>query len=295
MSIQLLDLTNTTIPIEFIQFSGGERHLNISAEYFSSLDQTLKIKANIYNSADLIDYLLLESVLLEKGIQIQVEIPYFPYARQDRYCAPGQAFSLNLMTQLLNINNASADQRKQITVWDAHSSVTHQLLNQNTQFESVVNISPDQIISSCPRLVEILSAENSVLICPDAGAIQRTQTISAALSQLRSHPLEIVYCEKKRDPSTGKILATQVNHNNLSGITAVITDDICDGGATFIAIAQQLRQLNCQRIVLYVTHGIFSRGLDIFDGLIDQIFCSASFPHTERENLTLIRFDSSRF
>lgn len=62
---------------------------------------------------------------------------------------------------------------------------------------------------------------------------------------------------------TGKILGTHVHATDLSGLAAVITDDICDGGATFIGIAKELRRLNCHKVVLYVTHGIFSKGIEV--------------------------------
>ena len=66
--------------------------------------------------------------------------------------------------------------------------------------------------------------------------------------------------------------------DDLSGQCAVITDDICDGGYTFIKIAEQLRQKNVGRIVLFVTHGIFSKGLGVFDGLIDEVITTNSRP-----------------
>ena len=50
------------------------------------------------SSHDVMDYLLLENILLTQGLTIDLEVPYFPYARQDRICAVGQAFSLDVMT-----------------------------------------------------------------------------------------------------------------------------------------------------------------------------------------------------
>jgi ribose-phosphate pyrophosphokinase len=102
----------------------------------------------------------------------------------------------------------------------------------------------------------------------------------------------MIHCEKQRDPSTGKISTTTVNSPDLTGKTAVITDDICDGGATFIGIAKQLRSLNCQNIILYVTHGIFSKGLIVFDGLIDQVFTSSSLVQVEPTQLNIINFQN---
>ncbi len=83
---------------------------------------------------------------------------------------------------------------------------------------------------------------------------------------------------------------THVHATDLSGLTAVITDDICDGGATFIGIAKELRRLNCHKVVLYVTHGIFSKGTEVFDGLLDQLFTSDSFPQQPSDKISVIAF-----
>lgn len=285
MPIQIQDQHAQTIAVKFSQFSGGERHVQVDASALQGLTGTVKIRANLQQSSDWFDYLLLENVLLAQGLNIELEIPYFPYARQDRHCALGQAFSLEMITKLLNLNTAPfAQQRKTIMVWDAHSAVTCNLLKQNTQF-TVLNLSAAEIMQQSQALSQILCAENSVLICPDAGAVTRTQAVAQAMNAQRFNPLEIIYCEKQRDPLTGKIVRTQVNTTDMTGLTAIISDDICDGGATFIAIAQQLRNLNCKQIILYVTHGIFSRGLSVFDGLIDQIFCSDSIAQTATSTL----------
>lgn len=292
MTIQLMT-AQANVPIEFLQFSGGERHIQLHAELLNQLTADTQIKASLQNSTDVMDYLLLENVLLEQGTHLSVEIPYFPYARQDRICAQGQAFSLDLMTRLLNSNSEKfAGQRQKIVVWDCHSPVTLELLRKNTRFQEVINIEPIEIIQQSPALMQILSADNSVLVCPDAGAIQRTQAIANGINPQRQHAIEVIRCEKQRDPSTGKISTTAVDSPDLTGKTAVITDDICDGGATFIGIAKQLRSLNCQNIILYVTHGIFSKGLAVFDGLVDQIFTSNSLPQAEASKLNIINFQN---
>lgn len=290
MAIQLMT-AQANVPIEFLQFSGGERHIELKQNVIDQLQESTHIKASLNNSADVMDYLLLENVLIEQGTRLSVEIPYFPYARQDRICAQGQAFSLDLMTKLLNSNAEKfAGQRQKIVVWDCHSQVTLDLLRQNTSFQEVINIEPAKIIEQSEVLMRILSAGNTVLVCPDAGATQRTQAIANNINPQRQQAIEMIRCEKKRDPSTGKVRTTAVDSPDLTGKTAVITDDICDGGATFIGIAKQLRSLNCQNIILYVTHGIFSKGLAVFDGLVDQVFTSNSLAQSESTKLKIINF-----
>ena len=53
------------------------------------------------------------------------------------------------------------------------------------------------------------------------------------------------------------------------------------------------QKLNCEHVVLYVTHGIFSKGLGIFDGKVDRIFTTNSLPQFENEKLTVIDFKSN--
>ncbi|ENW62014.1 hypothetical protein F915_01730 [Acinetobacter baumannii NIPH 70] len=104
MAIQLLDAARNEIPVKFTQFSGGERHVQIDETTLGSLSGRVLVRAKMASSHDVMDYLLLENILLTKGLTIDLEVPYFPYARQDRICAVGQAFSLDVMTKLLNIN-----------------------------------------------------------------------------------------------------------------------------------------------------------------------------------------------
>ena len=294
MSIQIKGSNNNIVTFESKQFSGGERHVQFPAELLNTLNGHVFIQAHIQNSQDLMDYLLIENVLINQGLEIYLEIPYFPYARQDRVCAVGQAFSLDIMTKMLNLNTEKLpQQRKKLTVWDAHSVVTEKRLHENTNFVEIENIAPSEIILQSAELKTILIADNTVLICPDAGAQPRTQHTAEAINSIATQPIEIVYCEKKRDPITGKIMNSHVNATDLTAKTAVICDDICDGGATFIGIAEELKKLNCEHVVLYVTHGIFSKGLGIFDGKVDRIFTTNSLPQFENEKLTVIDFKSN--
>lgn len=167
MAIQVLDAVRNEIPVKFTQFSGGERHVQIDETTLGSLSGKVLIRAKMASSHDVMDYLLLENILLTQGLIIDLEIPYFPYARQDRICAVGQAFSLDVMTKLLNINaDKKAGKQGKITVWDCHSEVTTALLAANTSFsEKVLNervglIYGDSItLDHAQRILERLEAK----------------------------------------------------------------------------------------------------------------------------------------
>jgi len=90
----------------------------------------------------------------------------------------------------------------------------------------------------------------------------------------------VIDASKVRDVKTGEILYTSVNYQEggLKGKNVLIVDDICDGGRTFIELARVLENYNeANSVDLYVTHGIFSKGLGVFDGLIDKIYTPNSW------------------
>jgi ribose-phosphate pyrophosphokinase len=280
MAITLLDNDRNQLDANFLSFSGGERHVQLGD--FKGQGPYI-LRANLLTPTDVFDMLLLANALTEKfeNPNLHIEIPYLPYARQDRVCAQGQAFSLKVFANILNhIENVD-----ELTVWDCHSAV-------GLALTGAKNIAPKDIIKTSPTLTKEIVDLNSVIICPDAGAVERTQSIANAFEK-DMQIVPIVYCEKVRDPATGNITHTEVKTDNLAGMTAIITDDICDGGYTFIKLAEQLKAKGAARVILYVTHGIFSKGLDVFDGLIDHIYTTQSFPQSQDKRLSVINFHPS--
>lgn len=262
MTIEVKTTQNERIEVTFLTFSGGERHVQLPSLSLSETAE-IEIEARIQTATEIIDLLLLVNALQHKygkDRSINLTLPYLPYARQDRVCAEGQAFSLDVFAGLINSMKLN-----KITVWDCHSQVGINLIQAQ-------NISPENIIATCSDLVKLLTSPDSVLICPDQGAQTRCKAIQDSLSIV-----SMVQCYKRRDPSTGKITKTEVDVESLKGKTAVITDDICDGGFTFIKIAEQLKEKGASKIVLFVTHGIFSKGTEVFDDLIDEIYTTNSF------------------
>ncbi len=154
MNIQI----NNNIAISTRGFAGGERHIQL-ANLPDKLTN-LSIRAFINSSDDLLDLLLLQNALDNHygyKVKINLQLPYLPYARQDRVCATEQAFSMQVMAQLLQLMHLQS-----LTTWDCHSAVGLNLTHAN-------NIEPAEIIKQSQQLSNILQIKDSVLICPDSG------------------------------------------------------------------------------------------------------------------------------
>lgn len=246
------------IKYKVVSFSGGETHVTLDNPDRYTNWTSAEITGNIRSADLLMELLMLTDALRQcnPDMLLDVTIPYFPYARQDRVCSPGDSFSLKVIANIINSQNYH-----KVTVWDPHSDVTPALLNR-------VEVIPPRYF-----LIDSFTSENDVMVCPDAGAIKRV----SECAKPRFHgakPFEMVRADKKRDPATGKILETIVYSDHIGKKNFLIIDDICDGGRTFIELAKKLRPLTDGKVMLYVTHGIFSQGLDPLLAVIDEIYCA---------------------
>ncbi len=228
---------------ELIKFPGGE----INVRFTEPLENpTAMITAHLKSSDDIMTLLLVSDALKRLGVwSIELVIPYFPYARQDRVCNEGEALSCKVMADLINSIGAV-----EVTIYDPHSDVTPALINNVNIIEQHTKIPLDIL-------------EGKLLVCPDAGAEKKIQKLK------RSY----VMCTKQRNPVTGVIVETTVDTKgyHLTGRDLLIVDDICDGGRTFIEISKVLKQHNPRSVHLYVTHGIFSKGLEVLDEHFDSV------------------------
>ncbi|MBS0351605.1 MAG: ribose-phosphate pyrophosphokinase [Proteobacteria bacterium] len=245
-------------PINTFNFPGGECYVRINPVEISGFTD---VTAVLNDSDSLMSLLLAIDAIRRVNLhtQIRITIPYFPYARQDRVCNAGESLSVKVMADLIN-----ALQCYEVVIYDPHSDVTPALLNRCKVISSW-----EIIVKSCLR--EAIISNNWVLISPDAGAEKKVKAAAKSLST-ESNQVEVHCASKIRDTLTGKILSTQIN-GDVRGKNLLIIDDICDGGQTFISLAQELKDHGAADMYLYVTHGIFSKGLEILKQHFKKIYC----------------------
>ena len=264
------------IPYSCFTFSGGELQVRLQgpdtppnySSYSSYADAPICIHANIFNANDILELMLLSDALRRKypNAPLRLTMPYLPYARQDRVMVPGEALSLKVFTNLINSLNFQF-----VEIFDCHSDVGTALLDR------VVNV-------HALEFVKKIATDNTVVISPDAGAMKKVSKIAEALK------LPMIVASKVRDPKDGSIKGThiEIDLNEVNGKTLLIVDDICDFGRTFIALAKAIRKTGASNpIELYVTHGIFAGGLDIFKEDIAHLYTANSFPGVDLTDLYL--------
>lgn len=247
--------------VDIGKFPGGEIRVQIiSNGYQGYISENISVIAVLLNSDDVMTLVMIVDALRELGVtEIRLTMPYIPYARQDRVCNSGEAFSIRAFANIIN-----ALEFKSIVVWDAHSIVSTSLI------KNCINIRQYECVLQHKELIEWMFIEPIYLVAPDVGSVNKTRAIAA---QFPKNIKGVLYAEKVRELSTGKIIATRIASEipeDFSSSRILICDDICDGGRTFIELAKVLKDYNPKEMSLYVTHGIFSQGKNVLLKPIDN-------------------------
>jgi ribose-phosphate pyrophosphokinase len=232
------------ISLKSLKFQGGEMHVTVG---LAGAVDALRIRAHLPDSDSVMTLLLTADALriAYPGKPITLDLPYVPYARQDRVANVGESLSAKVFCNLINAQGFD-----RVIVQDPHSDVVSALLDR---------VVIDDPLPALRRALDDIG-EPVALVAPDAGARKRVMKLAKELG------LAVVFADKERNPLDGKITGTEV-HGELPVCPLLVVDDICDGGRTFTELATALGRTQDSQgfsrpLYLYVTHGIFSKGLD---------------------------------
>lgn len=261
-------LDGEELQFESFTFSGGEPHLKINPNFEALEGVTITHRLNSFNDVGL----LCLAVDALKRMQVEIKdlyIPYFPAARQDRVMIKGEPLSVKVYADIINSLGF-----KKVIVFDAHSEVAPAVLNNC------------EVIPNHKFIAQVIEAIGNevILISPDGGALKKIYKVSEFLGGV-----EVVECSKSRNVKTGKLSGFKVYSDDLQGRDCLIVDDICDGGGTFIGLAEELKNKNAGKLYLAVSHGIFSKGFEELSKSFEMIFTTNSFKDLDGEKLTTLK------
>lgn len=273
-------MTTYTLNPDIAKFPGGEVFPRPLSTDSHTRGDTIEVRARLTNSDQVMSLLMLCDALRREGefngCKSILKIPYFPYARQDRVANSGESLSVAVMAGL--INGLGFDE---VHILDPHSDVTPALVN-NVR----VAHAHEPVMRHTLHKGSIY--ENGIYVIPDAGAEKKTRAFAREFGNTRT-PMQ---ASKNRCTKTGQITETVLYDNGETydgPQDFVIVDDICDGGRTFIELAKVIRAKHeVKSLHLHVSHGIFSKGLDVLLEHFDTISTTDSFPKTDHTQLEVL-------
>ncbi|WYX25557.1 ribose-phosphate pyrophosphokinase-like domain-containing protein [Achromobacter xylosoxidans] len=150
-------------------FPGGESQVTVPAALQARADAAseFRIHALLKSADDVMQLLMLTDALrrLNPAAPVHLDMPYVPYARQDRVCNPGEALGAAVFCKLIN-----DQQYATVSVVEPHSDVTPALLQRVRVIDAAAFLKN--------ALANPAFANGVTLMAPDAGARKRVLALA---------------------------------------------------------------------------------------------------------------------
>lgn len=198
-------------------------------------------------------------------------MPYLYQSRQDK---KDTRESLDCAIGLQELVNLGVDE---LVTCDIHNKGIVNAIP-TTAFENVYLT--DVMILDWIEKEKINDFSNVICISPDEGAMKRARFFSEVLGNVL-----VGSFYKQRDYSVlidGKNPITEhkfLGPSNLSGMSAIVSDDMIASGGSILDTAKQLKNLGASKVYLMVTFALFTSGIEKFeqyykDGYFDRVYAT---------------------
>lgn len=201
---------------------------------------------------------------------INVVIPYFGYARQDRKARPLQPITGRLVADLIEAAGATS-----VTTVEIHSSQTMGFFNIPADDLTTIGI-----LAGYFKKKKI--TKDIVIVSPDHGGVKRARN----LAEILNAPIAII--DKRR------VRPNEAEAMNLigevSGKTAIVIDDMVDTGGTLVTGIDMLKQKGATDIYCAITHPVLSNpAIDrIQSSQITKLICTDTIELEEEKKIDKI-------
>ncbi|QDI91561.1 ribose-phosphate diphosphokinase [Salicibibacter halophilus] len=228
-----VELSETSVK----RFSDGEVQVNIE-ESIRGCDVYLVQSTSEPANEHLMELLIMIDACKRASAKtVNVVIPYYGYARQDRKARSREPITSKLIANLLE--NAGATR---ILTLDLHAS----------QIQGFFDVPVDQLLAT-PRFASYFKEKNLediVVVSPDHGGVVRARQMADRLDA----PIAIIDKRRPR-PNVAEVMNIV---GEIEGKTAIIVDDIIDTAGTLQLAAEALIEKGAQRVYASCTHPVLS-------------------------------------
>lgn len=219
------------------RFSDGEIQINIEESVRGSevfLVQSTSQPGNEY----IMELLIMIDALKRASARIiNVVIPYYGYARQDRKARAREPITAKLIANLLETAGAT-----RILTMDLHAP----------QIQGFFDIPVDQLLGVpiLSKYFENKGLEDIVIVAPDNGGVTRARKMASRLNA------PIAFIDKRRPQHNVAEIMNIVGE--IKGKNAIIIDDLIDTAGTITLAANALVEKGAKAVYACCTHPVLS-------------------------------------
>jgi len=219
------------------RFSDGEIQINIE-ESIRGCDVFVIQSTSAPVNEHIMEVLIMIDALRRASAKtINIVMPYYGYARQDRKARAREPITAKLIANLLE--TAGADR---VITLDLHAP----------QIQGFFDILIDHLMG-VPILSDYFKAKNLediVIVSPDHGGVTRTRKMADRLKA----PIAIIDKRRPR-PNVAEVMNIV---GNIEGKTAILIDDIIDTAGTITLAANALVENGASEVYACCTHPVLS-------------------------------------
>jgi len=190
---------------------------------------------------------------------VDVVIPYFGWARQERKDEPRVPIAAKLVANMLEAAGAS-----RVITMDLHAD----------PIQGFFEIPVDHLYSSTIFVPHIqrLNLDNLVIASPDMGGSKRAYAYSKFLNS------DVVICYKQRKKAN--VIGSMELIGDVKDKNVVLVDDIIDTGGTLVKAAQLMKEKGAKSVRAVCTHALLSDNAQerIANSEIKELMVTDSIP-----------------
>ncbi len=219
------------------RFSDGEIQINIEESIRGSDVFIIQSISNPVNEHLMELLIMIDALKRASANTINLVIPYYGYARQDRKARAREPITAKLVANLLEKAGAN-----RVIALDLHAQ----------QIQGFFNIPIDHLLG-VPILGEYFlnkKFDDIVIVSPDHGGVTRARKLADRLKA----PIAII---DKRRPRPNVVEVMNIV-GNIEGKTAILIDDIIDTAGTISLAANALVENGAKEVYACCTHPVLS-------------------------------------
>lgn len=224
-------------------------------------------RSSLYSINDIIIELLLLIRTLKRSSagNINVVVPYYGYARQDRKVKSRVPISASDFAFFLEKAGAT-----RIITIDLHCNQIQGFFQHIPVDNLYASVITTQYIAQKYR-------ESVVVVSPDAGGVERATQFVHDLAK-KNIAADMAVISKRREKAG--VVSSMELIGSVKDATAIIVDDLCDTGGTLVKAAELLKSQGAKKVIAVITHPVFSHNAltVIGESVIDEIIITDTIP-----------------
>lgn len=275
-TINLINVNESDVMYELTTFPDGEPHIKLN-----NIDRkdSYNIVCRITNPIELFILMQVGNILKRQSVIFNIKIAYLMSMRMDRVINFNEAFSLEIVADM--INSLYADN---VYIFECHSERAFKLINNSNPIDFVTYDFEYNKFNHMIKAYNKDEDDKNIIICyPDHGAKDRYKVSI-------ENPNPYICMNKVRDlDNKGIIKSITIDNDYILPDNSIIyiIDDLCDGGGTFCwsynILAEKYPDIP---IRLFVKHMVNPVGLEKVSNLFDRVYITNSYKEWEEYTIS---------